>query len=156
MLSHFLPPSTYLIDVLMHSSFSVNKLDYVCKPFCVDDYKNSLCECSDCNEHCCSGFYFQLNDHHYIPIRICVMNTFNISSIPKPNIILNIKDQKETAFCTRYYICKYIIYARFSILCTALLKGLFPPYCIYLYNNIYTSIHYYGTPIIIKAKTTCI
>ena len=28
MLSHFLPPSTYLIDVLMHSSFSVNKLDY--------------------------------------------------------------------------------------------------------------------------------
>ena len=118
MLSHFLPQSTYLIDVLMHSSFSVNKLDYVCKPFCVDNYKNSLCECCDCNEHCCSGFYFQLNDHHYIPIRICVMNTFNISSIPKPNILLNIKRPKGDGFLYSilymqiHYLCSifYLVY----------------------------------------------
>ena len=134
MLSHFLPPSTYLIDVLMHSSFSVNKLDYVCKPFCVDNYKNSLCECSDCNEHCCSGFYFQLNDHHYIPIRICVMNTYNISSIL--NVILNIKERKRRNDVFDIIYANTLFMHHFLILCT---KRVMSPLLLlpYHYHNIY-------------------
>ena len=52
---------------------SVNKLDYACKPLCWQ----RVC---DCNKHCCSAFYFLLNDHHYTPIRIC--DEYSISSIP--------------------------------------------------------------------------